>query len=83
MEFGLHVPSIASAQVLVDDPEKAEAYYLRAVCQVRLLGLVDDPPKYEEVESGLRKYLEVAPSGPHVAEVKKMIESIAMAKATG
>ena len=45
--------------------------------------LVDDPPKYEEIERGLRRYLEVAPSGPHVAEVKKMIESIAMAKVTG
>ncbi|ABF43123.1 hypothetical protein Acid345_4123 [Candidatus Koribacter versatilis Ellin345] len=66
----------ALSSVLQEEPANAELYYLRAYCQIRLLGVAKEPPAFSAIESGLRKYLELEPHGKHAEEVNAMLKSV-------
>jgi tetratricopeptide (TPR) repeat protein len=66
--------------VLTLKPDNAEAYYLRAICQVRLLGLQHRLELYPQIEHGLKKYLELQPKGVHADEVRLLLESVTQAE---
>lgn len=73
-------PDLAAAaadRVIAANPKRADAYYLKAQALVQKAtvdksGKIVLPPGCEEA---YQKYLEIAPTGPHAAEVKEVLAS--------
>ena len=60
------------------DPGKADVYYMKGSV-LYAMGKIDDNDKFvapPETEQALKKYLELAPKGPHAEEVKQMLSKI-------
>jgi tetratricopeptide (TPR) repeat protein len=68
----------AADKVIAANPQKADAYYLKAAALVQKAsvdaktGKIVLPPGCEEA---YQKYLQLAPDGPHAAEVKEVLAS--------
>ncbi len=67
----------AADRVIAANPKRADAYYLKAQALVQKAtvdksGKIVLPPGCEEA---YQKYLEIAPTGPHAAEVKEVLAS--------
>jgi tetratricopeptide (TPR) repeat protein len=69
----------AADKAIAADPKKAEAYYIKGQALIPL-ATVDEKTKKIVAPPGCveayQKYLELAPDGPHAADVKGILEGI-------
>ncbi|HTQ32396.1 MAG TPA: hypothetical protein VMI53_14385 [Opitutaceae bacterium] len=66
----------AADQVIALDPTKADAYFIKGSCRFGDATVGPDGKAVVPAEAvnALKKYLELAPNGPHANDVKQMLE---------
>jgi len=62
----------ACDQAIADDPGRADAYFIKGSLLVASANMVNG--KLVAPREALNKYLELAPNGPHAADVKQMLD---------
>ncbi len=70
--------SVACDKAIAADPNKADAYFIKG-SSLYGNGKLDAQNKYvvpPGTAEALKKYLELAPDGPHAADVKAMLEAV-------
>ena len=68
----------ACDKVISIDPTKADAYFIKGSAMFSK-GTLDKQNRYMPptgTADALKKYLELAPDGPHASDVKQMLEAI-------
>jgi tetratricopeptide (TPR) repeat protein len=71
--------AVAADKVIAADPKRADAYYIKASGLVQHVTVDDKTKKYvlpPGCTEAYQEYLELAPDGPHAAEVKGILESM-------
>jgi len=74
----MEAASVACDKAIAADPNKADAYFIKG-SSLYGNGKLDAQNKYvvpPGTADALKKYLELAPDGPHAADVKAMLEAI-------